>query len=98
MQETFSPTAKMSSIRSVMQLAMQHNLTIHQMDVKTTYLNAPIDCELYVEQPEGFVVSDNNNGDRLVCKLNKSSSDARFRYLETRQFSLMQHTSLSRWY
>lgn len=70
-QETFSPTARMTSIRSLMQLAVQYNLTVHQMDVKTAYLNAPIDCELFVEQPEGFAVS-NKDGDELVCKLNKS--------------------------
>ncbi|CAB3981316.1 Hypothetical predicted protein [Paramuricea clavata] len=55
--ETFSPTARMTSIRILMQLVVQYNLTIHQMDVKTAYLNAPIDCELYVEQPEGFTIT-----------------------------------------
>ena len=53
--ETFSPTAKMTSIRVLMQLAVQYNLTVDQMDVKTVYLNAPIDCELYVEQPESLL-------------------------------------------
>ncbi|CAB4026794.1 Hypothetical predicted protein [Paramuricea clavata] len=32
----------------------ENDMIIHQMDVKTAYLNAPIDCELYMEQPEGF--------------------------------------------
>ena len=32
--ETFSPTAKMTSIRVLMQLVVQYNLTVHQMDVK----------------------------------------------------------------
>jgi DNA-dependent RNA polymerase auxiliary subunit epsilon len=54
--ETFSPTAKMTSVRMLMQLAVQYNLIIHQMDVKTAFLNAPIDCELYLEQPKGFVI------------------------------------------
>ena len=35
--ETFSPTAKMTSIRVLMQLAVQYNLTVDQMDVKTAY-------------------------------------------------------------
>ena len=39
-----------------MLIAVQYDLVIHQMDVKTAFLNAPIDCELYVEQPEGFTV------------------------------------------
>ena len=38
----------------VMQLAAQENLILHHMDVKTDYLNAPIYCEIYVEQPEHF--------------------------------------------
>ena len=69
--ETFSPTAKMSSIRILMQLAVEHKLIVHQMDVKTAYLNAPIDCELFVEQPEGFTV-ESEDGQPLVCKLKKS--------------------------
>ena len=55
----------------LMQLAAQYDLTVHQMDVKTAYLNAPIDCELYVEQPEGFVTM-GENGEKLVLKLKKS--------------------------
>ena len=70
-KETFSPTANMTSVRSLMQIAVQHNLEVHQMDVKTAYLHAPIDCELYMEQPEGFKVK-SETGEKLVCKLNKS--------------------------
>ena len=69
--ETFSPTARMTSVRILMQLAVQYNLIVHQMDVKTAFLNAPIDCELYVEQPDGFVVK-GDNGENLVLKLKKS--------------------------
>ncbi len=54
--ETFSPTADMSSVCSLMQLAAQHGLEMHQMDVKTAYLHATTDCEVYMEQPEGFQV------------------------------------------
>lgn len=31
-----------------MQLADQEGMEVHHMDVKTAYLNAPIDCELYI--------------------------------------------------
>jgi len=38
--ETFSATARVTSIRMLMQLAAQYDLTVHQMDAKTAYLNA----------------------------------------------------------
>ena len=66
--ETFSPTARISSVRMLMQLAVQEGMVVHQMDVKTAYLNAPIDCELYMEQPEGCERK-GPNGEKLVCKL-----------------------------
>lgn len=41
--ETFSPTAILTSVRVLIQKAAQENMLIHQMDVKTVYLHAPID-------------------------------------------------------
>ena len=41
------------------------------MDVKTAYLNAEIDCDLYVEQPRGFVQT-NSRCEKLVWKLKKA--------------------------
>ena len=70
-QETFSPTARITSVRTLVQCAVQNGQMIHQMDVKTAYLNAPIDCELYVEKPEGYVKT-NEQGEKLVWKLRKS--------------------------
>ncbi|KAL6490090.1 hypothetical protein MHYP_G00004350 [Metynnis hypsauchen] len=70
-KETFSPTANITSVRALMQVAVQEELILHQMDVKTAYLHAPMDCEVYMEQPEGFEVM-SKTGEHLVCKLNKS--------------------------
>ena len=69
--ETFSPTARITSIRMLMQLAAQEDMIVHQMDVKSAYLNAPIDCEIYVSQPAGYEKFC-DNGEKLYCKLNKS--------------------------
>ena len=33
---------------------LQYDLLIHHMDVKSAYLNAPLNYEIYVEPPEGF--------------------------------------------
>ena len=69
--ETFAPTARMTSIRMLAQLATQTDMIVHQMDVKTAYLNAPIDTEIYMQQPEGFEKK-GENGEKLVYKLRKS--------------------------
>ena len=69
--ETFSPTARMTSLRALVELSVEYGLVLHQMDVKTAFLNAPIDTELYVEQPQGYEVKD-QNGEEMVCRLNKS--------------------------
>ena len=53
-RETFVPTTNMASIRLLLQIAVQYDLLIHHMNVKSAYLNAPLDYEIYVELPEGF--------------------------------------------
>ena len=67
---TFAPTARLSTIRIVIQIAVQCDYIIHQMDVKSAYLNAPIDCELYMDQPKGY--EQTKDGNKLVYKLRKS--------------------------
>ena len=70
-KDTFCPTSRITSIRMLLQIAMHQNLKVHQMDVKTAFLNGPINCELYVEQPKGFGRM-GTKGKNLVCKLTKS--------------------------
>ncbi|KAL3835280.1 hypothetical protein ACJIZ3_003671 [Penstemon smallii] len=67
--ETFSPVVKMSSIRIVLGLAASLNLEVEQMDVKTAFLHGDLEEEIYMEQPEGFMVKGKEN---CVCKLKKS--------------------------
>ena len=43
----------MASIKLLLQIALQYDLLVH-MDVKSAYLNAPLDYEIYVEPSEGF--------------------------------------------
>jgi hypothetical protein len=52
--ETFAPVAKLSSLRTLLAFAAEHNLEVHQMDVKSAYLNAPLKEEIYMEAPPGF--------------------------------------------
>ncbi|CAM1304163.1 Uncharacterised protein r2_g1403 [Pycnogonum litorale] len=70
-QETFSPTARLTSLRMLINVAANESMIVHQMDVKTAYLNAPIDREIYVEQPKGYEKF-GKNGKKLVLKLTKS--------------------------
>ena len=47
--ETFSLVARYSSITSILALSLQMGWKIHQMDVKTTFLNDMIEEEVYIE-------------------------------------------------
>ena len=58
----------MASIGLLLQIAVQYNLLIHHMDVKSAYLNALLDYEIYVEPPESFKGKNGN----YVWKLKKS--------------------------
>ena len=67
--DTYAPVARIATIRLLIALASIHNLIIHQMDVKTAFLNGELEEEVYMQQPEGFVVPGQEN---KVCKLVKS--------------------------
>ena len=54
-RETFAPVAKMNTVRLILPLATQMGWQLHQMDVKSAFLNGNIDEEIYMEQPQGFV-------------------------------------------
>jgi hypothetical protein len=53
--DTYSPVARFFTIRVLLSLAASHGLLVHQMDVKTTFLNGELDEEIYIEQLAGFV-------------------------------------------
>ncbi|GKA43538.1 auxin efflux carrier component 2 [Tanacetum coccineum] len=70
--DTYSPVTRITSIRTLIAIAAIHNLIIHQMDVKTAFLNGELDEEIYMQQPEGFVVK---GQEHKVYKLVKSLYD-----------------------
>lgn len=64
--ETYSPVARMTTVRLLLAIVVQQDLEVHQMDVCTAFLNGDLQEEIYMKQPDGFAEGD------LVCKLNKS--------------------------
>ncbi|BBG99469.1 transposable element gene [Prunus dulcis] len=67
--ETFSPVSTKDSLRIIMALVAHFDLHLHQMDVKTAFLNGGLEEEIYMMQPEGFIQQKEKS---LVCKLCKS--------------------------
>ena len=67
--DTFAPVARIYSIHVLLALASVYKLVIHQMDVKTAFLNGDLEEEIYMVQPEGCVVPGQEN---KVCKLKKN--------------------------
>jgi hypothetical protein len=50
--------ARYTSIRTIIALAAKMKWKLHQMDVKTAFLNGVIEEEVYIEKPQGFEVED----------------------------------------
>ena len=67
--KTFSPVVRFESLRTVIALALQNDLKLHQMDVTTAFLNGELEEDVYMCQPEGFVAP---GREKLVCKLKRS--------------------------
>ncbi|GKA29249.1 zinc finger, CCHC-type containing protein [Tanacetum coccineum] len=67
--DTYALVARISTIRLLIAIGLIHNLIIHQMDMKTAFLNGELDEEVYMNQPQGFIMHGNEN---KVCKLIKS--------------------------
>jgi hypothetical protein len=67
--ETFSHIPSKASFRIIMALVAHYDLELHQMDVKMAFLNGDLHENVYMAQPEGFVVEGNEH---LGCRLKKS--------------------------
>ncbi len=56
--KTFAHVTKFVSIRCILALATIEDMEIHQMGVKTTFINGDFEKEIYMEQPKGFTQGD----------------------------------------
>ncbi|RVW92501.1 Retrovirus-related Pol polyprotein from transposon TNT 1-94 [Vitis vinifera] len=64
-KETFSPVSSKDSFRIIMALVAHYDLELHQMDVKTAFLNGNIDETIYMVQPENF---ESNDSKQLIYR------------------------------
>lgn len=60
---------RITSIHMLIAITAIYNLEIHQMDVKTAFLNGELNEKICMEQPEGFSVP---RQEKKVCRLVKS--------------------------
>ena len=68
-EETFSPVAKMATVRVIISVAAAKGWVLHQMDVNNAFLNGDLHEEVYMEQPQGYK---NKKRPKYVCKLKKA--------------------------
>ena len=66
--DTYSLVARLITIQALLSLAASHGLIVHQIDVKTTFLNGELDEEIYVDQLDGFVVKGQESKLRKLLK------------------------------
>ena len=66
--EGFAPTVRLPTLCIILALAALHDLHLWSVDVPNAYLNGDMDCDVYMEQPEGFA---EGNPKDVVCLLKK---------------------------
>ena len=67
-EEVFAPVSKYSTLRILLAITADQDLEIHQLDIKTAFLNGKLHEDVYIEQPPGY----NNGNPDIACKLNKA--------------------------
>ncbi|PKU66380.1 Retrovirus-related Pol polyprotein from transposon TNT 1-94 [Dendrobium catenatum] len=67
--ETFSPVAKLPTIRILLTIALHYDWQVHQLDVDNAFLHGTLTETVYMNQPKGFIDPTYPNH---VCRLNKA--------------------------
>jgi hypothetical protein len=67
-KETFTPVAKMTTVRTILSIAASQGWPLHQMDVKNAFLHGDLKEQIYMSPPPGLFSSPSSD----VCKLKRS--------------------------
>jgi Reverse transcriptase (RNA-dependent DNA polymerase) len=68
-EETFSPVAKLDTVRVILSLAANFDWPLHQFDVKNAFLHGDLKEDIYMDMPPGYT---NRESKPRVCKLKKA--------------------------
>ena len=66
--EVFAPVSKHTTLRALLALVAAEDMELHQLDIKTAFLNRDLEETIYMQQPEGYA----EGGANMVCHLRKS--------------------------
>ena len=67
--DTFSPVAKIASVRLLLSMTTMHSWPLFQLDIKNVFLHGDLVKEVYMEQPPVFIAQGESS---LVCELRRS--------------------------
>jgi hypothetical protein len=65
--EVFAPVSKHTTLRTLLALVAAEDWELHQLDVKTAFLNGDLEEQIFMQQPPGY-----DDGSGRVCRLIKS--------------------------
>lgn len=66
-KETYSPVARLETVRVLFSIIVSKGLITEQLDVNNAFLNGDLMEEIYMQKPDGF-----EDGSKYVCRLNKA--------------------------
>jgi hypothetical protein len=67
-EEVYAPMSKHTTLRAVLAIVAQQDLELHQLDVKTAFLDGELEEKIYMQQPQGY----EQGGPNTVCRLLKA--------------------------
>ena len=79
-EETFTLVVQFETVRIILAIAALENLVIQVLDVKTAFLHGKLNEEIYMMQPEGFVIKEQES--KVYISLSKLYMDLNFTHLE----------------